>query len=70
MPLPFTLHREAARMTTIENEPAAKVGALRPRVWWCIVAALMLHVTVWVCWFKLASLHPVADVPLATSPHR
>jgi hypothetical protein len=41
----------------------------RSRVWWCVVVALVLHVTAWVCWFKLASLHPVAEVPLASRDH-
>ena len=53
------------------DEKAAKGrSAIRPKVWWCIVVALVLHVSAWVCWFHIASMHPVAEVPLATKPHR
>jgi hypothetical protein len=39
--------------------------ALRPRIWWWIVAATVLHIGAWAAWFVLAAHHPVADVPLA-----
>jgi hypothetical protein len=42
----------------------------RPRVWWWIAAALVLHVLAWTVWFRIAARHPVADVPLATSSRR
>lgn len=47
---------------TTEVKPA------RPsRLWLWVVAAFAVQLLVWTGWFILASKHPVAEVPLATS---
>jgi len=52
------------------NLARAIPSALRPRIWWWVAAALILHVAAWVGWFRIASRHPVADVPLAAPARR
>jgi len=44
--------------------------ALRPRIWWWLAAAMVLHLSAWVAWFAIAARHSVADVPLAVSTAR
>ncbi|MEO6873958.1 MAG: hypothetical protein ABI222_03965 [Opitutaceae bacterium] len=44
----------------------------RPRsyLWLIFVAAFALQIAAWTAWFIVAAHHPVAEVPLATSPRR
>jgi hypothetical protein len=44
--------------------------AFRPRVWWWIAAAIVLHLSAWTAWFAIAARHDVAEVPLAATPAR
>ena len=37
------------------------------RLWLWVVAVISLQLVAWTAWFILASRHPVAEVPLATS---
>ncbi len=58
--------------TTIPNLPEnTEPPPGRPsRVWWLIVAALLLQLAVWTVWLVVASHHKVAEVPLAPQAHR
>lgn len=42
--------------------------AKKSRVGWWVAAAIALHLLAWTAWFTIAARHPVAEVPLATSP--
>ena len=42
----------------------------RSRLWLVFVAAFALQLAAWTAWFLVAARHPVAEVPLATAPHR
>jgi hypothetical protein len=42
----------------------------RSKLWLIFVAAALLQLAAWTAWFIIASHHPVAEVPLATAPHR
>ena len=43
--------------------------AVRPRVWWWIAGATLLHFAFWAAWFAIAARHSVAEVTLeATGP--
>jgi len=61
-PLPTT-----ENPTGDQRKPAKKKG-LRPRskLWLFIWLAFALQITAWVFWVKLASKHPVQEVPLVT----
>lgn len=41
---------------------------MKPPVWFWIVAACAMHLTVWTAWFILAARHPVMEVPLRAVP--
>ena len=42
----------------------------RSYLWLIFAAALVLQLAAWAAWFVIASKHPVAEVPLSTSPRR
>ena len=42
----------------------------RSYVWLVFVAVFALQLAAWTAWFVVAARHEVADVPLATAPHR
>ena len=42
----------------------------RSRIWLIVVAGLLLQLAAWTAWFIIASHHPVAEVPLTTTPSK
>ncbi len=42
----------------------------KSRLWLIFVVAFAAQLVVWTAWIWYASLHPVAEVPLVTAPHR
>ena len=42
----------------------------KSRLWLIFVVAFEAQLVVWTAWIWYASLHPVAEVPLVTAPHR
>jgi len=54
--------------TSSQRELANKKG-MRPRskLWLFVWLAFALQITAWVFWVKLASKHPVQEVPLVTA---
>ena len=41
---------------------------LRPRVWWWLVAFVVVQWIAWAVWFTIAASHPVAEIPIVAGP--
>jgi len=50
-----------------QRRPPNKKGLRSSKLWICVWLAFALQITAWVFWVKLASKHPVQEVPLVTA---